>query len=180
MEIDTLVIDVDQLEVALVWRGQIPEDAFGASGGRLIVALLDGGRPEAEEVYCELARGHFSRAQVPAEADVPAPPAYDVELLSARQKTLDRTPAPRLALAEYVGLAWELSRRPGERPAILARHDLDDVDWMLEERGWQQRMALLRKRGDQATIAEMKRVIAAARKAAAHKRLGYRLGGGAK
>ncbi len=167
MAIDTLLIDTEKARLSLVWRGQIPEDAFALPGLRLIVALAHQQRvPELDEIVRNLARGHFSRAEVPPESEVPPPPPDDVELGVARQMTFDRTPDPLLDLDRYATVAAELACHPNERASVLARAGLDEIDWMLEERGWLARLSAAKEAGDLDFVHDYDRVCAVARRRA--------------
>ncbi len=83
--LDTLVIDTDGI-VTLTWRGQIPLDALGSVGHRLVVSLedVDALRPLVV-IYGELPRGHFFRAQTSDDQHAPAPdPDVDLRVAPLR------------------------------------------------------------------------------------------------
>lgn len=141
MEIDTLQIDTSACQVSLTWRGQVPVDLLARMGVRLIVTMGFVDRvPTLESVYRSLPRGLFSRAQLSPDHETVSLPQPDTELAAARQMTFGTTPEPILELEAYAAIAAEVSVRPDEREAILARHDLDAIDWMLEERAWASRI----------------------------------------
>ena len=137
MEIDTLLIDTELAQVAVTWRGQVPEDLMARSDVRLIVALVpQDDVPELEDVYRSLPHGHFSRAQLPSDVQTPKIARRDVALSVARRMTFDRVPDPLLKVDDYAAIAAQISAQPKRRTDILAAHDFEDGDWALEERAW--------------------------------------------
>jgi hypothetical protein len=154
MVIDTLLIDTDSGRLSLVWRGQVAEDAFAAPNVALVAALADGQQvPSLTDVLRHQARGHFSRAQVPRDAGVPPAPIQDLELEIARRRALVFTPDPRMDLRQYGKIAAELACAE-DRRVVLARHHMDEDEWMLEERAWLEYLASAVKAGDDTRVSE--------------------------
>lgn len=108
--LDTLLIDTDGI-VTLTWRGQIPLDALGSVGHRLVVSLedVDALRPLVV-IYGELTRGHFYRAQTAPDQHAPAPdPDVDLRVAPLRAQAF----AQRYARAIRRALASSI--RPSAR-----------------------------------------------------------------
>lgn len=145
---DTVSIDTDTNTVTLTWRGQITVDALASPTNRIVMGLTRmGGKGLLSHLYRDLQRGHFARAEVLGGAPSPLTDGRDIELELARYQTFDRSPEPLLSLADYARVTAEILGAD-DRAAVLARHGMNDDDWMLEERGWMERVGRAMARGD--------------------------------
>lgn len=150
---DTLWLDTDGPRVALVFRGDVPEPPLGAVGLRRIVVWLDqaGASRSLADVQRELARGTFTFATEAQDLEGGAEPPEPALLLMARYQAMATTPEPTLTLAAYAAVAAAVTEGRESRSAVLARHQLDEETFMLEERAWLEKMAAGVDRGDATT-----------------------------
>ena len=145
MTCDTVWLDTDNERCVLVWRA-----AFDTLGGveQLTLGFVDG--------EGDLARGHFFYAA--QRHDLSSEPKPDTDeadrLRMARYETLADIdgPQPSITLERYAIITAELAEQREPREDVLARHGFDEDAWLLEERGWLERMAGDALTGD-ATVA---------------------------
>jgi Uncharacterized protein conserved in bacteria (DUF2169) len=169
MMMDTIRIDTDAGTLSMVWRGQVPADAFAYDEQRLIVTLAPfDDEPLLSEVYRELPRGTFYRATIPEGSDVPDPEPYvdDIDLQVARQQTMNRVPEPLLGLDAFAELAGAIATTPDHKARLLAAQGFDDIDWMLEERAWRGRVGRALADGNLELVSAFNHVLKEAREAA--------------
>lgn len=145
---DTLWIDTDTTTVVLVWRGEVP--LAGPRAAKRIVVWIDRpGEPRtAAEVHRSLARGRFSFAVEQEDLAGKVEPPDPALLTMARYEAWSETPEPTISLEAYAVLSATLAEKRGDRAELLARHDLDEDGWVVEERAWLERMAEAAGRGD--------------------------------
>ena len=162
---DTLILDNVACTLTMVWRAQIGLDALATPGHRLIVSMEDvnNGRM-LQELDRDLQRGHYARAVTEAEVDIPAD-VEDHEVIAARYKSFDLTPDPALPLERYATVSAELSLKREARAAVLEKHGLNEMTWLLEERAWLERVANAMSRGDLDTPVKITDAVRAARDA---------------
>jgi hypothetical protein len=144
---DTVWIDGESLE--LCWRAEHAQSVLGRRGfDRLVVSLEEPGssRTLAERL------GDRPELSFAIEPGVEAGPTDAEELRLERWSMMEQAPAPRLTVAQYAAIAADLAEGDTTRGEVLSSHGLDEESWMLEERGWLERMAEAAMRGD-ATIA---------------------------
>ncbi|HHH11352.1 MAG TPA: DUF2169 domain-containing protein, partial [Sorangium sp.] len=167
MAVDTLLWDTDAAVVSLTWRGQVPEDLLARSDTRLLVALVPLAHAfELEDLYRQLPRGHFGRAELPAQLETLQSRGEDVQLACARQMTFHYAPDPLLSRDDYAALAARLAARPQQREQILSEVDFDEREWRSEERAWQAYLGRALQRGDLAAVQAHNELLTAARLAA--------------
>ena len=163
---DTLVLDTDLNTITLTWRGQVTQDLLATPMVRLVVGLRpSGANGLLSQLYRDLQRGHFSRAEVMGGAPDPCgPDGRDLELELARAATFDMTPDPSLSMEEYSRVAAALGTGD-DRDVVLGNFSLDQDSWMLEERGWMDRIARAMSRGDHELPMQMDAMMSKARQA---------------
>ncbi|MCC6556392.1 MAG: DUF2169 domain-containing protein [Polyangiaceae bacterium] len=164
---DTLWIDASRELVALVWRGDV--DASDAAGdvSRIVVSLERSGAERApEDRLAATQRGRFGFAERASDVEGGQAPAGEEERarieLARYQTWASRAPPPRMPLADYVRLAALLAEQPAARGAALARHDLDEDRYAIEERAWLEKMARAAGEGDVTLADEYSRLYAEA------------------
>ncbi len=157
MHLETIWIDLDAGQGALVFRGEcaIPQQTVDAVH-RIVVSLesrdAERGR---DQRLADIQRGDVGWAQVremgatppPVDPDDPVIDAATVETWGAV------APEPRVPLPRFAAIAAELAEDPRARGRVLARHEISERTWMIEERAWLERMAVLAMKGDPATAA---------------------------
>ncbi|MCA9621882.1 MAG: DUF2169 domain-containing protein [Myxococcales bacterium] len=175
MYLDTVSVDFSRGALDLVFRGQIPVDAFAFDEQRVIVMIAHvDDVPSLQAMLDELPRGDFTRAEVPdqrlVEEDqrVPDSPPLedDVDLQTAKQMASGPVPDPVLSLDDFVTLAGALAAAPDERARLLSARDLDAEEWALEERGWRKRVGAALAAGDLDLVAAFNKRMRQARDAA--------------
>ena len=127
-----------------------------ASVGRLAVSLERGPRSWGE-ILRSAARGTFSISAGPDEAGGPPRDDDERERVAAARADLALgalPPEPTVSLADYARISAELGEQRAPRAEVLARHQLDELGWMLEERGWLEGIARQAAAGDEAPAAE--------------------------
>jgi hypothetical protein len=95
---------------------------------------------------------------VPPNSDIPEPPSRedDVDLLVARQMSFDQVPDPSLTEDEYLEVVRAMAAI--EEPSVaanarvLSSFGMDSDDWMLEERGWRERVGQALEAGDMPAV----------------------------
>lgn len=157
MSLDTLWIDLDAGRVEAVFRGDTR-----LQGGhlgfveRVVVSLEHVAAPrEPKWRQADTQRGSvgWAATELDGGLEPPAEPE-DPILVAARYRTWGSVaPEPRLPLPTYVGIAVELAEHPKRRGDVLARHELSEDRWMIEERAWLELMANRSLAGDPALAA---------------------------
>ena len=158
MVCDTLWLDVDREIAVVVWRGSVEVNGDGGEVERITASLEHAERPRTPAARASaMQRGGFGFAL--CRGDAPERVAAEDEdertrLQMARYATWGAdAPEPRLTLAEYAGIAAELAEWPDARGKTLARHELDEDAWTIEERAWLEKMGNAALEGD-ATLPE--------------------------
>lgn len=153
--LDTVIVDWDESTVRVVWRGLV-ETAPDARHDidRILIGWSPAARWYGDRAHAwddnlrELPRGRFSWAIERDDVirDEPPPPLAEEELLMARYETLGHVNAaePELPPREAATIAAELAEQRWPRGEVLARHNIDDYMWGIEERAWAQRLASMR------------------------------------
>jgi len=153
--LDTVIVDLDESTVHVVWRGLV-ETAANAHHDvdRIHIGWAPPARWYGDLSGCwddnlrELPRGRFQWAIERNDVlrDEPPPPLTQEELLMARYETLGHANAaePELLPQEAATIAAELAEQRWPRGEVFARHQIDDFAWGVEERAWAQRLASLR------------------------------------
>ncbi|MFO0758400.1 MAG: DUF2169 domain-containing protein [Byssovorax sp.] len=144
---DTLIVDADRERMMLLFRGEIPTASLAAREvGTLVVALLPEGDPDAIDAALRaLPHGRFFFARSPVDFEEGAPPVPDdaPALTMARYATwaAPQGPEPTIPIERYAQISAELAEQREPRGQTLARHDLDEDRWTLEERAWVEAIA---------------------------------------
>lgn len=158
--LDTVVVDIGDEVVDLVWRGFVRTiENFRHHIDRVLIGFVgdeafegEGEQePSVEQAFepilRELPRSVIAYAweldDVLAGKEPPAVPAEDLEL--ARYECLD-CPAgsePTLTLETHARIAAELLEGSKPRKDVLSPHDLDELAWALEERSLGERSAVV-------------------------------------
>jgi len=169
MDCDTLWIDTDRETMTLVFRGDIEIASFDTTMvGRLVVSL-ESVRHERSvfDIFRDLPHGMFFYAVEPEDLapDAAPIPKVTAELKMARYETWGhvRAPDPALSLSLFALISAELASKREPRAKVLARHDLDDDRWTLEERAWAEILAEKGAENDGAFAEELSRHMIAAR-----------------
>ncbi|MBL8721316.1 MAG: hypothetical protein JNL79_35345 [Myxococcales bacterium] len=124
------------------WLGRFGDEAshrrFGLAQrhGQLYLAArlrFQKARPAAAERPIDVRAEHVS---LDARASVP-PRVVETPLAAGLGTGASATGGPRLALAQYAGLAAELAVAPDRQPEILARYGFDDDALGREHAAWQ-------------------------------------------
>lgn len=157
MHLETIWIDLDAGRGALVFRGECGIPQQTVDGVHRIVVSLESRAEERGRAQrlADIQRGDVGWAQVremgatppPVDPDDPVIDAATVETWGAV------APEPRIPLPRFATIAAELAEDPRARARVLERHQLADRTWMIEERAWLERMAVLAMKGDPATAA---------------------------
>lgn len=148
--LDGIAVDVDASTVHVTWRGLVETTAQPRLDvDRIVLGWAPPARWETEpdaawdDCLRELPRGRFAwateRDDVLKGED--PPPLGEEELAMARYETW-RHPgaaAPELAPEEAAAITAELAEQRWPRAEILARHEVDEYAWGIEERAWAQR-----------------------------------------
>lgn len=169
MDCDTLHIDTDRETMTLLFRGDMAIESMDTTMiGRLVVSLEHQDRPRSvSEIFRELPRGMFFYAAEPDDVAPNAPPIPETtaELMMARYETWghERAPDPVLSIERYAMVTAELAEQREARARILARHDLDEDGWTLEERAWAEILADIGAENDGAFADELGRLLVEAR-----------------
>lgn len=144
---DTVLIDLDESIVDVVWRGYVytaPNPRHDVD--RVIVgwARDDEWKPSEGSEACfalvmsELPLGRFEYAwEITDVLEGKTPPKLENEDLEmARYETLDQIRAPKmtLTLEEHAKISAALAEERDPRATILARHGFDEFTWGVEER----------------------------------------------
>jgi hypothetical protein len=150
---DTAFIDTDRALLALVYRGSLfVESEVATRIERLVVVEAEPGAPiDWRAVGRRLQRGRFTFAVEPEDLDGRRAPSPDdaEELRMARFATWGGdAPEPALPLAEFAAISAALAEKPDGRKDVLARRELDEDVWAVEERAWLERMAAEAEQGD--------------------------------
>jgi hypothetical protein len=167
---DTLWLDVDRHLGVMVWRGHAGVSAPEAPEVlRIIVSLEPHDAPAPEP---ELRRRAMrSRLSLAAEEEQLSPEPAGAEerdqIAMARSElwSCPAAPDPEISLAQYASLSAELAGARERRAETLARHDLDEHTWTLEERGWLEKMAGAASNGDPTMLLEYGALFAEAKRA---------------
>jgi Uncharacterized protein conserved in bacteria (DUF2169) len=166
--LDTVLVDLDESSVHVVWRG-LAETAANPyhDVDRIHIGWAPQSRWEADLRGCwddnlrELPRGRFSWAVERKDvlSDEPPPPLAEEELLMARYATWGHPNAaePELLPHEAAAIAAELAEQRWPRAEVLARHGIDEYAWGIEERAWAQRLASVGHEPDGGVSAEYAR-----------------------
>ena len=150
MLLDTVIVDTETSRIEVVWRGQVPlmGDHAQHEVRRIVVTVEQDDAPRPLGiVYRDLQRGRFFRATERADLsdeaadddplDVPGVPEIpDLELEVAKYADWMISPEPTLTLEQYTTVAGALAAGSEPRDEVLERHGLDEDAWLLEERGW--------------------------------------------
>jgi Uncharacterized protein conserved in bacteria (DUF2169) len=157
MRCDTLWLDVDERVVVLLWRG-LARCSPGAA--RRIVASVEPSDAPRDEpaILSSLQRGRFgyaTRAEDVRGGGQPPPEAAEALRLARYQTWSEPAPPAELTLEQYAFVSVELGEcgTPGARERALAKQGYDEDSWLVEERGWLERMAHEALDGD-GTLAE--------------------------
>jgi hypothetical protein len=153
--LDTVIVDWDESTVHVVWRGLVEttaephHDVDRIHIGWAPAARWYGDRAHAwDDNLRELPRGRFSWAIERNDVlhNEEAPPLTEEELMMARYETLGHPNAaePELLPHEAATIAAELAEQRWPRAEVLAKHNMDDYAWGIEERAWAQRLASMR------------------------------------
>ncbi len=149
MFLDTVIVDLDECTVHVVWRGLAETTAnphFDVD--RIHIGWADPARWEADldgawnDNLRELPRGRFQwaveredvlRGELPSEL-------RKEELQMARYETLGHPNAatPELLPLDAATIAAELAEQRWPRAEVVARHGTDEYAWGIEERAWAQ------------------------------------------
>lgn len=156
---DTLWLDVDRHLGVMVWRGHAAVSTAAAPEvDRIIISLEPHDAPPPEP---ELRRRAMrSRLSLAAEEEQLSPEPVDAaerdQLAMARSElwSCASAPDPEMSLAQYASISAELAGGRERRAETLARHDLDEDTWMLEERGWLEKMASAASSGNPTMVLE--------------------------
>jgi hypothetical protein len=166
--LDTVLVDVDESTVDVVWRGLV-ETAPNAhlDIDRILIGWAPPARWEADirgawdDNLRELPRGRFQWAIERDDVlrDELPPPLTEEELLMARYETWGHPNAaePELLPHEAATIAAELAEQRWPRAEVLAKHGIDEYAWGIEERAWAQRLASVRDEPEGGVSAEYAR-----------------------
>jgi hypothetical protein len=145
--LDTVTVDLDRRAVDLVWRCVFRGTLDGI--GRVIVGFgLD--LPEEAEarwikLLAELPRGRFSLSHTIEDVDLGRdPPELDeASLAMAKLEAWESPmgPTPTISLETYAAVTAELLEGRDTRPMVLAKHDLDEERFAIEEKAWASQLA---------------------------------------
>jgi len=153
LRLDTILVDTDRRVVDLTWRGflKLPRAARVACD-RLVIGWVDPATWDNERAGAawlrllrELPRGEFFWATERADALAgrEPPPLTEEEAVMARFASWDQSAAPtaQIEISERARIAAELAEQREPRVDILARHELDEHGWSLEERATLEELA---------------------------------------
>lgn len=165
---DTVVVDLDESTVHVVWRGLVETTAEPhLDVERIHIGWAPSQRWEADlrgswdDNLRELPRGQFQWAieRMDVVRDELPPPLAEDELLMARYETWGHPNAaePELLPHEAATIAAELAEQRWPREEVLAKHGVDDYAWGIEERAWAQRLASVRDEPEGGVSAEYAR-----------------------
>ncbi len=163
--LDTLVVDLDESTVHVVWRGLVETSPKAHLDiDRILIGWAPQARWEADirgawdDNLRELPRGRFQWAIERDDVlrDELPPPLSEAELLMARYETWGHPNAaePELLPHEAAAIAAELAEQRWPRAEVLAKHGIDDYAWGIEERAWAQRLASVRDEPEGGVSAE--------------------------
>lgn len=140
--LDTLTVDLDRRAIDMVWRAVIPGKL------RNIGRLLLGFGPDLPEpmearwgkLLAELPRGRFSLAYTLEDVDAgrEPPPLDEATLAMAKLEAWESPlgPTPTISLEKYASVTAELLEGRDERKLVLAKHQLDEDSFAIEEKAW--------------------------------------------
>lgn len=140
MRCDELRREADGI-VVVTWRGEASERALARADRAAITLERPGPVASTRTRLGDLARARIG--YVVEEEDVGREPtAEDTARLELERYALAAEPAePLLSLEGYAKIAAELAEGRAPRAATLARSELDEIDWSIEERAWLTRIA---------------------------------------
>jgi hypothetical protein len=152
MACDTVAIDTVAERCALVFRGWIEVASYGAIDRIVVAPEQAPARRDWYRILQPLARGSFSFAAERGALDTGPRPGTDeperVEIARLEALELEDGPEPEISLEQYAAVSAELAEQAAPRAEVLDRHGLDEGTWLLEERGWLERMANRAMEGD--------------------------------
>jgi len=170
MVADTLIIDSARAELVVLYRGMVGLPRPGTID-RIYVSLAPAraGRKFAE-ILRSGARGSFLVSVCPENLDPrPASQEEEDDLTRVRYDlaTQAEAPEPTITLEQYAAISAELAEQREPRKDVLERSQLDEDLWMLEERGWLEKMASSAMAGDGTLAARYGELFVAAQDALA-------------
>lgn len=153
MVLDTMQIDTTSRQVVTTYRSRFDAKKYTPPVEWLGLELNDsGGRPNWDAFSPELSRGRFFYASQRDHLDTaPRPDTGEQEHLDGiRMSSMgtERAPEPRLTLEKYAVLSAELAEKREPREEVLERNGFDEQTWLVEERGWLERMGDAAMAGD--------------------------------
>jgi hypothetical protein len=161
LALDTVWIDADRRVVVLAFRGSV-DVAVDDVARVLLEGAPDGDDEALARLRRELPRAVFLHA-VREEDFTREPPPEDALRLAKLEAWADAPPEPELPLERYAELAATLAEEREPRAEVLARYDLDEEAWLLEERAWLERVAQAAMDGEDTLALELGRLLAEAR-----------------
>lgn len=167
---DTLWIDATAKLCVVLWRGMTATPR-ASSVAMLCVTMEPGGEPRSwDEILRPAARGWFSMSAHPGEASNRPKGEEETDRIAEARfdfATEERAPEPTLSLEAYAAISAELAEQRAPRAEVLARSELDEQGWLLEERGWLEAMAERAMAGDGTVAARYGELFVAAQDALA-------------
>lgn len=164
LRLDTLCVDLDSMTVSATYRGHAetsPKPRADVDRILLGWAAPDEWMESPGEAWRaalrELPRGRFGWAweREDALAGQAPPPLDDDQLAMARYETWDFLEAaePQLTPEDAAAIAATLLEAGAPRADTLARHDLDEYTWSIEERAWAEHLSRTSRDEDDDTAA---------------------------
>lgn len=151
MTCDTLWLDTDRELMVLVWRSVILFDRENDRVERLFVTLGQAGkRGDFADIWRELPRAVYGYAAEPEflDEDDTKPAAQGAEAMRTKFEAWRVPSEPTLPLEKYAYISAELAERPDTRRDCLKRYGFSEDLWVLEERGWLQKISHAATAGD--------------------------------
>lgn len=167
---DTMLILAGQDEIVLVYRGMAETPGLGMVNRICLTLAEEGERDPWRDIFRSAARGAFTmNAWQENLSRAPVGQEEEARLEAARMDYATRhaPPEPTLSLEQYAAISAELAEQREPRADVLARHDLDEHRWLLEERGWLEGMAGRAMAGDGSLAARYGELFVAAQDALA-------------
>lgn len=142
---DAIHVDMNQIELELVWRGIYFDPSWGADVERILIGILppdldEDAQIERLEEGLPLAVFAWAATSEDIEKQVAPPPLQEEQLAMVRLSTWENGPgACMLTQDEFSQVSSELALRP--RGEVLAAHGFDEIGWSREEWAQSERIA---------------------------------------
>ena len=147
---DHIWIDPDAMVAVFSYHGSF-DTALLRERDRVLISEHDRAPPPLSKRVVELARAHHGFATEPGVEPSELDRArLDAERLGAHDEALE----PRLPLGRYAAISAELTAGRDPRARILARHGFDEISWLVEERGWLNKIGTAVADGDASLAAD--------------------------